>query len=88
MNKEIEKLFEDSIVRVLVEVKHFVTDKDGRCLITHVDIIETDSSSVSYAKSFDSEGKSVTVEAKEIRFYGNTKSPISLIHTIKLTNNN
>jgi len=84
MNDQIEKLFEDHIVRVLVDVNHYISDEDGNMLLTHTDTIETDSSSISKSAEFNSKKKSVVIEAKEIRFYGKTNSPIPLLKTIKL----
>ena len=82
--KEIQELFNDHIVRVLVEISHYITDDEGCMLLTHTDTIETDSSSISYAHNFGIKNKSVTVNAKEIRLYGKTASPIHLLQTIKL----
>ena len=85
--EEIEKAFKEYIVRVLVEVSHYIIDEDGNMLLTHIDTIETDSNSLSNMHSFRSKNKSITLKAKEIRLYRNTKSPIHLEYTIKLTNN-
>jgi hypothetical protein len=84
MDKEINTLFETHIVRILVDVKHYISDEEGNIILTHIDTIETDSSSISQSKQFNCKDKSVVIEAKEIRFYGKTNSPIHLLKTIKL----
>lgn len=82
--QEIEKTFKEYIIRVLVEVNHYITDENGVMLLTHTDTIETDSNTLSKAKPFSIKDRSVTITAKEIRLYGNTNSPIHLKHTIIL----
>jgi hypothetical protein len=84
MDNEIDKFFEDHIVRILVDVKHYISDEEGNMLLTHTDTIETDSASISQSKAFNCKDKSVVIEAKEVRFYGKTNSPIHLIKTVKL----